>query len=99
MKTLRECFENFDGRLLGKIDHFFEDYEAHLRPFVGTPVNLLEIGVHGGGSVGASCSSLNVPLVKQLDSGVAIGQPRVVVAGLNIDECRKLLSSQQWRFQ
>lgn len=51
MKTLRECFENFDGRLLGKIDHFFEDYEAHLRPFVGTPVNLLEIGVHGGGSL------------------------------------------------
>jgi hypothetical protein len=51
MKTLRECFDSFRGRLIGKIDHFFDDYEIHLRPFVSTPARLLEIGVHGGGSL------------------------------------------------
>ncbi len=51
MNTLRECFESLEGRLVGKIDHFFNDYETHLRTFVGTSARILEIGVHGGGSL------------------------------------------------
>lgn len=49
--TLRDCFESHTGRLIGKIDHFFDDYETHLQRFRDTPVRLLEIGVHGGGSL------------------------------------------------
>lgn len=49
--TLRDCFESHTGRLIGKIDHFFDDYESYLQRFRDTPVRLLEIGVHGGGSL------------------------------------------------
>ncbi|MEX0828075.1 MAG: class I SAM-dependent methyltransferase, partial [Haliea sp.] len=49
--TLRDCFESHTGRLIGKIDHFFDDYEPHLQRYRDTPVRLLEIGVHGGGSL------------------------------------------------
>ncbi|MFU8765384.1 MAG: class I SAM-dependent methyltransferase, partial [Haliea sp.] len=49
--TLRDCFDSHTGRLIGKIDHFFDDYEVHLQRFRNTAVRLLEIGVHGGGSL------------------------------------------------
>lgn len=49
--TLRDCFESHTGRLIGKIDHFFDDYEVYLQGFRNRPVRLLEIGVHGGGSL------------------------------------------------
>lgn len=49
--TLRECFDAHMGRPIGKIDHFFDVYESHFVRFRDTPVRLLEIGVHQGGSL------------------------------------------------
>lgn len=49
--SLRECFEQHDGRALGKIDHFFDVYEPHFARFRGTQVRVLEIGVDQGGSL------------------------------------------------
>jgi hypothetical protein len=46
-----EEFEHHSGRLLGKIHHFFDVYEAHFVRFRGGPVRMLEIGVDGGGSL------------------------------------------------
>jgi len=49
--TLKECFDNHQGRPVGKIAHFFEVYEMHFARYCGTPVRMLEIGVHKGGSL------------------------------------------------
>ena len=49
--TLRDCFDGHCGRVLGKIDHFFDVYETHLARFRNTPVRVLEIGVDQGGSL------------------------------------------------
>ncbi len=51
MQTLRQLFDAHRGRLLGKIDHFFDDYEPHLQGWRGRSPRLLELGVHGGGSL------------------------------------------------
>jgi hypothetical protein len=51
MKTLRELFELHNGRWVGKVDHFFDDYEHILAPLRGRPIRLLEIGVNAGGSL------------------------------------------------
>jgi len=37
-----------DKYQLGYYDHF---YEKHLKPFIKEPINILEIGIRGGGSV------------------------------------------------
>ncbi len=49
--TLRECFEQHGGRVVGKVDDFFDAYEQHLSPYRGLPVRILEIGVDRGGSL------------------------------------------------
>ena len=49
--TLRECFEQHNGRLVGKVDYFFDAYEQHLNPYRGLPIRILEIGVDKGGSL------------------------------------------------
>lgn len=49
--TLRECFNRHTGRLVGKIDHFFDVYEPHFSRYRNSPVRLLEIGVDRGGSL------------------------------------------------
>ena len=46
----------FDGHTSGpgiwKWRHYFDVYERHLERFRGTPVNMVEIGVYAGGSIG-----------------------------------------------
>ena len=37
-----------DKYQLGYYDHF---YENHFKPFIKTPINILEIGIRGGGSI------------------------------------------------
>jgi len=49
--TLRQVFEQHRGRFIGKIDHFFDDYETHFARYRNTPVRLLEIGIDKGGSL------------------------------------------------
>ena len=49
--TLRKCFDQHQGRLVGKVDYFFDVYETHLQAYRETPVRLLEIGVDKGGSL------------------------------------------------
>ena len=49
--TLRETFDEHQGRLVGKIDHFFEVYEPHLARYRNTPVRVLELGIFRGGSL------------------------------------------------
>ena len=52
MTSLRELFDTHCGLALGKIDHFFDDYECHLSPLrLRDSLRVLEIGVHGGGSL------------------------------------------------
>ena len=50
---LRRHFEaHREGPGIWKWLHYFELYERHLQRFVGRPVNVLEIGVFSGGSLG-----------------------------------------------
>ena len=51
MSTLRQAFDNHDGRLVGKISHFFDDYEPHLARLRRDDLRILEIGIFGGGSL------------------------------------------------
>ncbi len=51
MQTLRQLFDAHRGRLVGKIDHFFDDYEPFLASLRNAGPRVLEIGVHGGGSL------------------------------------------------
>ncbi len=48
---LFRIFRDHKGRLATKWIHYFEIYEEHLKEFRGKPVNILEIGVHKGGSL------------------------------------------------
>jgi hypothetical protein len=49
---LREFFHSRkQGRGIWKWDHYFEIYHRHFAPFRNTPVNIVEIGVLGGGSL------------------------------------------------
>lgn len=50
--ALRTFFEGRrNGRGVWKWEHYFDIYDRHLSRFVGTDAHLLEIGVHGGGSL------------------------------------------------
>jgi len=51
MKSLRQLFDGHRGRPIGKIDHFFDDYEVYLAPLRRPGIRVLEIGVYGGGSL------------------------------------------------
>ena len=52
MTSLRELFDTHCGLALGKIDHFFDDYERYLSSLrLRDSVRVLEIVVHGGGSL------------------------------------------------
>lgn len=48
---LRDYFLANQGRLIHKWMHYFDIYDAHLRPFRGRPVTLVEFGVYHGGSL------------------------------------------------
>ena len=49
--TLRDTFNQHSGKLVAKIDHFFDVYELHFSRFRDKPLKLLEIGVDRGGSL------------------------------------------------
>jgi hypothetical protein len=51
MATLKEIFNAHEGRLIHKWDHYFEVYEKYFSKYIGTPVNILEIGISHGGSL------------------------------------------------
>lgn len=51
MRTYRELFDEHRGRLVAKIDHFFDDYEPHFARLRRPGVRILEVGVAGGGSL------------------------------------------------
>lgn len=48
---LQKYFHTMAKRPIHKWSNYFEIYEAHLEAFRGTKVNLLEIGINGGGSL------------------------------------------------
>jgi hypothetical protein len=51
--ALWEYFDNHvEGPGIWKWSHYFEIYERHFSKFVGTDVNVLEIGIYSGGSLG-----------------------------------------------
>src|SRR5262245_22832132 len=43
---------NTQGPGIWKWEHYFEVYHRHFAPFIGQPVNVLEIGIYSGGSLG-----------------------------------------------
>lgn len=49
--SLRDSFDRHNGRLIGKIDHFFDNYESHFSPYRDTAVRVLELGINEGGSL------------------------------------------------
>lgn len=51
MESLRDTFDSHEGRLVAKIDHFFDVYETYFSRFRDTPVRILEIGIARGGSL------------------------------------------------
>ncbi len=51
--ALRDYFEaNKEGPGIWKWDHYFDIYQRHFDRFVGGAVNILEIGIYSGGSLG-----------------------------------------------
>ena len=51
MLSTREIFENHQGKLLHKWDHYFEIYDFHFKDYINKDVVILEIGVSQGGSI------------------------------------------------
>lgn len=51
MNELRDYFEQNDGNLIDKWDHYFEIYYDIFKNYADKPVVLLEIGVNHGGSL------------------------------------------------
>lgn len=50
---LKDYFHSHkSGKGIWKWEHFFDVYHRHLRKFVGREVNVLEIGIYSGGSLG-----------------------------------------------
>src|SRR3954471_17113318 len=50
---LREYFEaNREGPGIWRWQHYFDIYHRHFARFAGRPVDVLEIGVYSGGSIG-----------------------------------------------
>jgi 23S rRNA U2552 (ribose-2'-O)-methylase RlmE/FtsJ len=53
INPLWDYFENHkEGHGIWKFEHYFEIYHQHFAKFVGQKVNVLEIGVYSGGSLG-----------------------------------------------
>ena len=51
MNELRNIFENHDGRLIHKWDHYLDVYNKFFADYREKKVNLLEFGVYQGGSL------------------------------------------------
>ncbi|TKK68919.1 class I SAM-dependent methyltransferase [Ilyomonas limi] len=51
MKSLREIFDNHNGRLIHKWDHYIEIYDQYFSKFRDREINILEIGLSQGGSI------------------------------------------------
>src|SRR6185312_14389444 len=51
MRHTREIFNNHQGNLLHKWDHYFEIYDRHFKDYADKEVVVLEIGVSQGGSI------------------------------------------------
>ena len=51
MKSIKELFLQNSGKVIFKWHHYLPIYESLFRPFVGTSVKVLEIGVLRGGSL------------------------------------------------
>lgn len=51
MESLREIFDNLNGKLIHKWDHYIEVYDLHFHKYRGKEINILEIGVSQGGSL------------------------------------------------
>jgi len=53
VNPIGEYFDSHtEGLGIWKWRHYFELYQHHFQKFVGQPVNVLEIGIYGGGSLG-----------------------------------------------
>ena len=51
MKGTREIFDQHQGNLIHKWDHYFEIYDRHFKDYQDKEVIILEIGVSQGGSI------------------------------------------------
>lgn len=51
MNDLQHYFENNQGRLIHKWQHYFEVYDRHFSRFRDREINILEIGLYQGGSI------------------------------------------------
>jgi hypothetical protein len=51
MESLREIFDQLDGKLIQKWDHYIEVYDQYFNKYRGKEVHILEIGVSQGGSL------------------------------------------------
>jgi hypothetical protein len=51
MESLREIFDNLNGKLIHKWDHYIEVYDLYFQKYRGKEINILEIGVSQGGSL------------------------------------------------
>lgn len=96
MRTLREIFDGHEGRLVAKIDQFFDDYEPHLTRLRRDDVRVLEIGISGGGSLelwrsyfGPTASIHGV----DLDPAAVANAPEDSIAHLGSQTDRELLLS------
>lgn len=48
---LKDIFMAHEGRVIDKVEHYFDIYDKHVSKFIGTDVRVLEIGVGYGGSL------------------------------------------------
>src|SRR5437016_6128611 len=51
MNDLEKYFQANTGRLIHKLNHYFEIYDRHFAKFRGTEVHVVEFGVSQGGSL------------------------------------------------
>jgi hypothetical protein len=51
MNELRNYFEQNEGRLINKFDHYFDVYERYFCKFRNKKITIVEIGVYQGGSL------------------------------------------------
>jgi len=51
METMREIFDNLNGNLIHKWDHYIEVYDKWFNKYRGKEVHILEIGISQGGSI------------------------------------------------
>jgi 23S rRNA U2552 (ribose-2'-O)-methylase RlmE/FtsJ len=51
MNELRNYFEQNEGRLINKFDHYFDVYERYFSKFRNKKITIVEIGVYQGGSL------------------------------------------------